>query len=250
MAKDPWDGLYWSEIDLAIEGGHLEATKALLKAGAQPSAQGRRPTVRTPQSRVRSNPLAGRTQLTGAAKVGRADICRALIAAGADPNERSLWGRPALHIAAQYGHVAVCEVLIAAGANVMVRDGNDLTALHAAAEAGRANVCAVLLQHRARVNAADAIGRTPMHLAALMNRTGRAAQPERRMSPLLVRPTPTPATPDRRNHRAACTAARRRPSGRSARRRQHFASSGSPRWPDRNVRDAAQEWRQPASALR
>jgi len=66
-----------------------------------------------------------RTILGLAALKGLARTVRAMLAAGADVNQRDTWGGTALHDAAFEGHRQVAKILLAAGGNRKIerRDG-------------------------------------------------------------------------------------------------------------------------------
>lgn len=110
---------------------------ALLSAGADPNVQirhlaGEQPAMLTP--------------LQFAARAGCADVARALLASGADPNAGRADGVPTpLHFAAGEGHVDTVRVLVASGADRSARDA----AYHATAAgwaefAGHAEAVALL----------------------------------------------------------------------------------------------------------
>jgi ankyrin repeat protein len=72
---------------------------------------------------------------------------------------------PLLH-AAQLGHLEVCRILVAAGANLMTVDAIESdTALHAAARYGYAEVCELLLKAGAIVGATNGDGACPWDVA-------------------------------------------------------------------------------------
>jgi ankyrin repeat protein len=72
-------------------------------------------------------PQDWRTPLHGAAIEGHVDVCKLLLAAGANVNTQGRVNScevecTPLHTAAKYGHVEVCELLLAAGADVNTQD--------------------------------------------------------------------------------------------------------------------------------
>jgi Ankyrin repeats (3 copies)/Ankyrin repeat len=109
----------------------------------------------------------GRTSLWWAARTGRVDEVKRLLAATENPNARDVDGETPLHAAARFGHAAVVELLIVHGADPNAGDRNEVTPLHLAAEAEQLDVARVLLAHGADPNARDGFGRTPLHEAAL-----------------------------------------------------------------------------------
>ena len=121
------------------------------------------------------------------ARSGDADAATALIASGADVDEREATGEAPLHVAAGTGEAGVARLLIASDADLDVRDDDGLTPLHKAAMSGimraiatgvagtaaereaRAAVADVLISAGADVNAETKKGQTPLHFAVLGN---------------------------------------------------------------------------------
>jgi hypothetical protein len=109
----------------------------------------------------------GRTPLWWAARDGRVDEVKRLLAATENPNARDVDGETPLHAAARFGHAAVVELLIVHGADPNAGNRNAVTPLHLAAEEEQLEVARVLLARGADANARDVFGRTPLHEAAL-----------------------------------------------------------------------------------
>eukprot|EP00742_Colponemidia_sp_Colp-10_P019970 GILJ01023215.1.p1 GENE.GILJ01023215.1~~GILJ01023215.1.p1 ORF type:complete len:175 (-),score=19.36 GILJ01023215.1:205-729(-) len=86
--------------------------------------------------RLRVNPhgvnMFSATPLMMAIYVGRIDVAKALIAAGANPSAADYNGQTPLHIAAEYGNVRAIEVLVKLGANLLAADNVGRTPLHVA----------------------------------------------------------------------------------------------------------------------
>ncbi|MBK5274707.1 MAG: ankyrin repeat domain-containing protein [Desulfuromonadales bacterium] len=102
--------------------------------------------------------------LHAAAQNGDLAKVRALLAKGADVNERygNNDGTPLL-FAAWNGHTKVVNLLIAHGANVNARDGEGSTSLHYAAMKGYVEVASLLIARHADINAKDNEGDRPLH---------------------------------------------------------------------------------------
>ena len=116
------------------------------------------------------------TPLHSAARFGREDLAKQLIAGGADikaGDEPA--GNTPLHLAAQYGHVAVAKVLVGGGADVNAGNKRDRTPLHDAVSGlggtsdleGRLEVVKLLISRGANINTRErGSGRTPLDEAA------------------------------------------------------------------------------------
>jgi ankyrin repeat protein len=109
----------------------------------------------------------GQTPLQFAAFNGHVEVVNALIAAGANVNQKEACDWTPLHAAAAHGHSDIVEMLLAHGAKASVNQqdiyGN--TPLHDAASWGYSKVVELLLAHGASVNKQDNGGRTPLHMA-------------------------------------------------------------------------------------
>ena len=105
------------------------------------------------------------TALGIAALYGRADVIRALTAAGANV-AADQDGESALTVAAHEGHVAAVDALLAAGANVNYKDKDGITPLMSAASSNRAGAIRALLAKGADVNATNNDGATALIAAA------------------------------------------------------------------------------------
>ncbi|CAL1174255.1 unnamed protein product [Cladocopium goreaui] len=89
----------------------------------------------------------------------------ALLANGAEPEDRTEEARTALICAAARGHVLVVAKLLDFQADVQALDKMNQTALHAASVGGKAECIQLLHKKRARLEQKDGAGRTPMQLA-------------------------------------------------------------------------------------
>ena len=107
---------------------------------------------------------AGFTPLHHAAKSGRDDVARFLLANGADANAtETTSGRTPIFYASS---TAMVDLLFAAGADIHHRDHKGRTALHRAAEDGLTDVAHALVSKGADVNDRDYESWTPLHYAA------------------------------------------------------------------------------------
>ena len=104
----------------------------------------------------------GKTALMLAAGAGRADLARALLAAGADVNAANARGGTALMFAATQGDSETVAALLSHGAAVNARAENGWTAMTLAAATGQAAVVRQLLAAGADANIADIYGWTPL----------------------------------------------------------------------------------------
>lgn len=101
-----------------------------------------------------------------AARAGDVRGLRALLDAGASPEEPDAHGRRALHWAAIGGSAEAGELLLDRGADPDAEAQHGMTPLHWAALAGRARAVELLLRRGADPRAANAYGMTPLHEAA------------------------------------------------------------------------------------
>lgn len=140
----------------AVEAGKLAVVEFLLMNGADP-------TIRFSEEHI--------SALDVAARVGRVDVMRMLLAHGADVNFAPASGpgrgRTALHGAVESNNVGVIDVLVEAGADVQAGGETYYSPLHIAAKVNPAATLA-LLNHGAEVNARTPCyrGWTPLHFAA------------------------------------------------------------------------------------
>ena len=107
---------YATPLLLAARGGHAEAVRQLLAAGANVHA-----TAGAPERAAEIDPdfepeMSLATALHGAAQSGDVETVRVLLDAGADVNARALGGATPLHDAV-YGSLAAFQVLLDAGAD-------------------------------------------------------------------------------------------------------------------------------------
>lgn len=101
----------------------------------------------------------------------RADLARALLAAGALPDRKSGSGATSpLMFAAQRDRLELAQILVDGGASLDLADKDGWTALHFAARFGHMGVLRFLLESGADVNAAARDGVTPLMLGAEQGR--------------------------------------------------------------------------------
>mmetsp|Transcript_38823 Transcript_38823/g.63859 ORF Transcript_38823/g.63859 Transcript_38823/m.63859 type:complete len:206 (+) Transcript_38823:123-740(+) len=104
-------------------------------------------------------------------RLGREDLVRQLISAGANIEARDHEQATPLLLAAFDGHEAVMQVLLAAGADKEARETHQWNALHVAANQGHEAVVRALLAAGADKEARDAQQYTPLHYAVVQNRS-------------------------------------------------------------------------------
>ena len=100
--------------------------------------------------------LLGVTALMQAAISGKANVCKVLIEAGADVNAKADicdFEGASALMCAAYCSADVCKILIEAGADVNAKDNGERTALMCAARRSEADVCKILIEAGADVNA-------------------------------------------------------------------------------------------------
>lgn len=122
-------------------------------------------------SRESSGPeRADNAALLRAAREGRAELVRELLACGAEIEHAGADGATALIEAARLGHALVVRALLARGAQVDHRQNDGGTALLMAALNGCAEAVRDLLDHGADIDDTDNLGRSPLTSAASCRR--------------------------------------------------------------------------------
>jgi len=161
-ARDAADARRISALTLlaAIKAGDLNRVEKLVHEGA--SVNERAPTVGSPDDDY--------TPLGLAAREGRADIVRVLLAAGADPRRviGLMRGTP-VHEAAYFGHADALRAMTERVAPELDAQGpyNGLTALHDAVWHGHGEAARALVDAGARLDLRTHAGLTPRELALL-----------------------------------------------------------------------------------
>lgn len=148
----------WTALRSAAWGGHGEAVRLLLDAGAD----------------VDGCDGEGRTALRAAAWGGHEEIVLTLLDYGAQVDKADSKGRTPLIAAAYMGHHEAVEILLDHNANVDLADGDGRTALSVAALCvptaagvkGYGEVASLLLERGADPGHRDHDGMTPLLLAA------------------------------------------------------------------------------------
>lgn len=143
-------------------------------------------------------PQQGSRELIDAIMSGNLAQVQALIATGVDLNSQNhgLYGSgfTALHTAARYGKTDIARALIAAGANINTHNPDQYgdTALHAAARYGYTETVRALIAAGANLEARNSLGHTPLTVAASEARPENSFAALQAMQALsdLGRPTP------------------------------------------------------------
>ncbi|RPH96655.1 hypothetical protein EHM69_00460 [candidate division KSB1 bacterium] len=144
--------LYATPIHTAIDSSNAAAVDSLLKTN--------------PGLRDSANEN-GEPPLYYAAKTGKTDIVRMLLAKGVDAKTTNNEGTPATHIAAQRGNLATVRMLIEAGADPRALDlNNGGTALHWAADGGNCENIEYLFSLGLDIQNPDRATFTPLMRAA------------------------------------------------------------------------------------
>lgn len=112
-------------------------------------------------------------QFIEAARTGNLAAIEKLLAEGVDVNYVAHSGASPLFVAATRNHTEICKLLIAHGANVNLRksDREGSSALMSAARRGNLEICILLLKHGADVNQIDNFGHTALTEAISWNKT-------------------------------------------------------------------------------
>ena len=108
--------------------------------------------------------------LLNAVLSGSMAMCRLLLAAGADVEERTLIAMDTpLHYAALYGHELIIKLLVSHKADVNSRSKTEATSLHLASQEGHLASVVALLQAGADPLLLQFDGALPIHAAASNN---------------------------------------------------------------------------------
>lgn len=149
------------EYIMPILGGKIDEVKRLIKVGVDVN------------EKFNWGATHDITALVFAVMLGRTEICKVLIDAGADISIESARGMTLLHQAAfsSGDFKDVAEFLIAKGLDVNAKmkygEAKDATPLHAAAGKGAIKVAEVLIKNGAELDAKVSENhRTPLHVAA------------------------------------------------------------------------------------
>src|SRR6476469_3229845 len=137
LAEDHWRATAYSTdgftaLHFAAFFGKVEAARTLLDAGAVVNVY----SVNELQVQPLHSAAAGRHH----------EVCRVLIAAGADVNATQRNGFTPLHAAAQHGDDELVELLLSAGADPMARTDDGQTTADTAETAGHVDVARRLRQ--------------------------------------------------------------------------------------------------------
>jgi len=147
-------GLGWTPLHMAAFYGQSEATRLLLRRGADVNAAAE----------------DGHTPLHAAAAWASPEVAQLLLSSGSNVNARDNKGRTPLHWAVS-GRQDKAVLLLQEGAEVDAADQQGRTALHLAAMHGFTEVAASLLAAGADTQIRDADGHTPLDLASLLPET-------------------------------------------------------------------------------
>jgi len=141
-------------VHSSASGGHVEALRSLLEAGAKPGARDFMQWTPMHEAAVKgqtavveflikevgvevdSQEGTGSTPLHAAASLGKVEMCQYLIQQGADIEALDVCGFTPLHQAATEGNIEVCQLLLGAGADIDSRNHQKRTPLASAAAAG------------------------------------------------------------------------------------------------------------------
>jgi ankyrin repeat protein len=157
----------------AVRDGDVERICALLEAGADVDATDAQSSEISPgltrayregdlERLETTDSNVGRTALMWAARLGRADVVRLLLASRSNVNVNDKVGLTPLMLAARYGHAEVVRVLIGAGANVSAAECDGSDSLLFAVENQHTQVVRELLAAGADPNCQSKDGATPL----------------------------------------------------------------------------------------
>ncbi|XP_064600796.1 poly [ADP-ribose] polymerase tankyrase-like [Liolophura sinensis] len=149
----------YQPIHLAVENGHLQVVKVLLKHGANINAQ-----ISIGKFRL--------TPLMLATDQGHYELVRYLVDNGAVVKQRDRLGRTALIHAVMNGHTHIASYLLNLGANPNTADSSNNTAIHYAAAYGWPHLTQLLLEAGADPNTQSLWKISPVSIAWLKGHRG------------------------------------------------------------------------------
>lgn len=103
--------------------------------------------------------------LMSAASEGHAETVTILLETGIDVNAPTIYGYTALMIAAREGHTEIVTSLLEAGADVNAQAENGFTPLMSAASEGHTETVIILIEGGAAINIRDSYGKTALKYA-------------------------------------------------------------------------------------
>lgn len=113
----------------------------------------------------------GYTPLILAARYGRKQAAKELLAAGSDVDKTNKYGNTALSFAARFGHTEMVKDLLDCGANVNLPNNIGNTPLLRASHFGHSSVVRKLIAAKANVNGRNKAGQSALSLASLNGHT-------------------------------------------------------------------------------
>ncbi|XP_019851378.1 PREDICTED: transient receptor potential cation channel subfamily A member 1 homolog [Amphimedon queenslandica] len=182
------DAIHNTPLHIAAKKGHINSLKILLKA-SHLKVDARNEAERTPlhlaavaghanvinellhyaeendKDILKDEDDDGNTALHLACINEKFQAAKALILAGADPEDRNARQWTPMDCAAESGRVQIVQLLIDAEAQVDPRDINNATPLHVACKAGHIKVVNVLLENGAKVSICDSKGFNALDVA-------------------------------------------------------------------------------------
>ena len=141
------DGEGISPLYMACFGGHAEAVRALIQAGAKVDLLATE---------------TGGSPLHVACTKGHTEVVCALLSGGATVDVLCTSDMTPLHLACQVGHVDVVHALLSAGAKVDMLTASGMTPLHITCQVGHIEVIRALLSAGGQAGLRDKSGMTPL----------------------------------------------------------------------------------------
>jgi cytohesin len=148
---------------LAVENGHEDAVKALLRLGADVELKAKTSPHNT--RAILDSESQERTPLHVAAALGRTGLAKLLLDSGASLKARDESRETPLHVAAAGNHVEAVRLLLEHGADVEAKGRDNMTPLLYAAARGHVEAGLALLDGGADARAANRSRETALHYA-------------------------------------------------------------------------------------
>jgi len=151
-------------LHLAVAVGNADVIRALLNAGASPTAETVRGERPYEWAQLDSAKQAFEVFLYESVAVGKVGVIEQLLAGGVPTTLTLVDGSPMLCVAASFGNIPVTKTLLAQGCSVDGVNNEGQTALHIACKEDNAQLIQILLAEGSAADLVDVNNKTPLDL--------------------------------------------------------------------------------------